>query len=46
MLKPVIKSGADAHRQVMAGRGRGQRQAAWVRIWPAMVFSAADAVAA
>ena len=45
-LKPGVEAGADPHRQVFGDRPRGQRQAAWVRIWPAMVLSWAEAAAA
>lgn len=45
-LKATVQSGAYAHRQVIGDRARGQRQAAWVRIWPAMVLSWAEAAAA
>ncbi len=46
VLKPGVEPGREARRQIRSDRGRGQLQPAWVRSWPAMVFSAADAVAA
>jgi hypothetical protein len=45
-LQATVEAGAYAHRQVVRDRAPGQRQAAWVRIWPAMVLSWAEAAAA
>lgn len=44
VLEPGVEARVDPG--LKFGCGRDQEQAAWVRTWPAMVFSDAEAVAA